>query len=92
LAATAAAGPDVLLAAVSPYEALAAGAAARQRRWSAHVHQTPEETELAAIRRSSETGLPYGGRSWIARLCRRLELDLTIRPRGRPRKPAGEEK
>ena len=45
------------------YEALAAYAAVRQRRWSAYVHQAPEEAELAAIRRSSETGLPYGERS-----------------------------
>jgi len=77
---------DPLLAATVPYEALAAGAAARQRRWSAYVHQTPDEAELAAIRRSNETGLPYGARSWVDRPCRRLKLDLTIRPRGRPRK------
>jgi putative transposase len=50
------------------------------------VHQTPDEAELVAIRRRRETGLPYGDRSWVERLCRRLNLDLTIRPRGRPRK------
>jgi putative transposase len=83
---------DILLAPTVPYEALAARAAARQRRWSAYVHQTPDENELAAIRRSSETGLPYGERSWVDRLCRRLKLDLTIRPRGRPRKPTPHEK
>lgn len=77
---------DPLLAPVVPYEALASRAATRQRRWSAYVHQTPGEAELAAIRRSAETGLPYGERSWVDRLCRRLKLDLTIRPRGRPRK------
>jgi hypothetical protein len=53
---------------------------------SSHVHQTPEEAELAAIRRSNETGLPYGGRGWVDHLCRQLKLDLTIRPRGRPPK------
>jgi putative transposase len=77
---------DPLLDPVPGYEALAKSAARRQRRWSAYVHQTPEEAELAAIRRSSETGLPYGERTWVDRLCRRLKLDLTIRPRGRPRK------
>jgi len=75
-----------LLDPVPAYEALARYPAARQRRWSAYVHQTPEEAELAAIRRSSETGLPYGESAWVDRLCRRLKLDLTIRPRGRPRK------
>jgi len=50
------------------------------------VHQAAEDGELAAIRRSTETGLPYGDRTWVDRLCGRLKLDLTIRPRGRPRK------
>jgi hypothetical protein len=48
----------------------------------------PEEGELAAIRRSSQTGLPFGRRGWAENLCKRLCLDLTIRPRGRPRKDA----
>ncbi|MGA2032927.1 MAG: transposase [Thermoguttaceae bacterium] len=77
---------DALLDPVVPYDALAAYPAVRQRRWSAYVHQVPEETELAAIRRSSETGLPYGAPDWVEHLCRKLKLDLTIRPRGRPRK------
>ena len=80
--------PDPLLDAVPGYEALAAYPAVRQRRWSAYVHQEPEEAELAAIRRSAETGLPYGEKGWVDRLCGRLKLDLTIRPRGRPRKNA----
>lgn len=69
------------------YEALAAYPAVCRRRWSAYVHQTPPEAELASIRRSSETGLPYGESSWVKRLAKRLNLDLTIRPRGRPKKP-----
>jgi putative transposase len=77
---------DPLLDAVTAYEALAAYPAVRQRRWSAYVHQTPDEAELAAIRRSNETGLPYGGRGWVDHLCKQLKIDLTIRPRGRPRK------
>jgi putative transposase len=82
---------DELLSPVVPYESLAAGAAARRRRWSAYVHQKPDDCELTAIRRSSETGMPYGERSWVDRLCRRLKLDLTIRPRGRPKKAQGNE-
>ncbi len=60
---------DPLLDPVAAYEALAAYAAVRQRRWSAYVHQTPEEAELAAIRRSSATGLPYGAKTWVDRLA-----------------------
>jgi putative transposase len=79
---------DSLLDRVEAYEALAVRRAARLRRWSAYVHQIPEEAELAAIRRSNETGLPFGESRWVDGLCRRLHLDLTIRPRGRPRKDA----
>jgi putative transposase len=82
---------DPLLTPVTSYEALAKTPAARRRRWSAFVHRTPAETELAAIRRSNETGLPYGEAPWVDRLCRRLKLDLTIRPRGRPRKETTDE-
>jgi putative transposase len=77
---------DPLIDSNTAYENLGAHASVRQRRWSAYVHKTPDANELAAIRRSSETGLPYGERSWIDKLCKRLKLDLTIRPRGRPKK------
>ncbi len=68
------------------YEEIAATPSARRRKWSAFVARVPEETELAAVRRSVETGLPFGTPAWLARLGKRLGLDLTIRPRGRPRK------
>lgn len=79
---------DPWLDRVEAYEMLAVQRAARLRRWSACVHQGPGEAELAAIRRSSATGLPFGESRWVARLGKRLHLDLTIRPRGRPRKEA----
>jgi REP-associated tyrosine transposase len=50
------------------------------------VHLPIEERDLAAIRRSSATGMPYGGEAWVQKLGKKLNLDLTIRPRGRPRK------
>ena len=70
---------DPLLDAVAAYEALAGYAAVRQRRWSAYVHAELEEVELAALRRSSATGLPYGEAGWVHHLATRLKLDLTIR-------------
>jgi len=81
---------EPLLDPVVGYQALSPYPAIRQRRWSAYVHQASEDGELAAIRRSTETGLPYGDRTGVDRLCGRLKLDLTIRPRGRPRKAAKE--
>ena len=83
---------DLLLDTVPAYDAFGIRPATRQQRWSAFVHKTPDADELAAIRRSGETGLPYGERSWGDRLAKRLKLDLAIRPRGRPRKAALNEK
>ncbi len=80
--------PDPLLDPIPAYDLLAAYAAVRSRRWSAYVHQVPPEAELAGIARANATGLPFGEASWVKRLAKRLNLDLTIRPRGRPRKPA----
>ena len=76
---------DELLDPLPEYEATAAYPAVRCRRWSAYVHQTPPDAEAASIRRSNETGLPLGESNWVKRLAKKLNLDLTVRPRGRPR-------
>ncbi len=68
------------------YDELSPYPAVRQRKWSEVVHRPLEEQTLASIRRSSGTGLPYGDPAWVERLAKKLNLDLTIRPRGRPRK------
>jgi putative transposase len=68
------------------YEAISPRAKVRERKWAEVVHLPIEAARLEAIRRSSATGLPYGDAAWVKRLAKRLELDLTIRSRGRPRK------
>jgi len=78
--------PDPLLDSLARYSGLGKSAKARQKRWSAYVHQRPTDDELKAIRHSTASGLPYGDSRWVKRLARKLNLDLTIRPRGRPRK------
>lgn len=78
--------PDPLVGPLVTYEQLASYAAVRQRRWAEKVHLPLEEATLEAIRRSSSTGLPYGSPTWVKRLAKKLDIDLTIRPRGRPRK------
>ena len=77
---------NTLLDRVVAYEGLAKSPAGRRRRWSAYVHQEPEESELAAIRHSTDSGRPFGSAVWLKKLGRRLQLDLAVRPRGRPRK------
>ncbi|HTU25127.1 MAG TPA: transposase [Pirellulales bacterium] len=82
---------DALLDRVAVYDELSKSAQNRQRRWAALVHRPMQESTLARLRRSVATGLPYGGDAWVHRLARRLELDLAIRPRGRPKKQAASE-
>ena len=67
------------------YEELSPLAKVRCRKWAEMVHRPIDEAVLNAIRRSNATGLPYGDEAWTNRLAKRLNLDLTIRPRGRPR-------
>ncbi len=75
-----------LISPLVTYDELSPYPAVRQRKWAEKVHLPLEERVAAAIRRSTETGLPYGDRTWVTRLAKRLDLDLVIRPRGRPRK------
>jgi hypothetical protein len=79
---------DGLLDPLAAYEALADSPALRRCRWSDFVHRATPEEELAALRRSTATGLPFGATAWVERLGATLGLDLNIRPRGRPRKAA----
>ncbi len=72
----------ITLPELSPYPAV------RQRKWAALVHRPFEESALGSIRRSNATGQPYGDPAWVEKLAQELDLDLTIRPRERPRKPA----
>jgi putative transposase len=43
------------------------------------------ETEQAAIQRSMQRGNPYGDSDWSDQTVRRLHLETTLRPRGRPK-------
>ena len=56
--------------------------------WLAWVNQPLTEEELSAVRESVVRGSPYGATVWRQRTARRLGLEFTLRPRGRPRKAA----
>jgi REP-associated tyrosine transposase len=68
-------------------ELLAAWPLARKANWVEHVNEPLTEAELAAIQRSVDRGRPYGAAAWSERAVRRLGLETTLRPRGRPKKP-----
>jgi putative transposase len=65
---------------------LAAWPLARKPGWMDHVNAPQTEAELAAVRRSIARGNPFGDESWSDRAVRRLGLESTTRPRGRPKK------
>ena len=54
------------------------------RAWRRHVQSPQSEAELAAVRRSVVRGVPFGETSWQQRTAKRLGLQSTLRPRGRP--------
>jgi putative transposase len=67
-------------------ELLSAWPLARRPGWAKHVNEPLTEAELRAVRRSVERGSPLGDESWSDRAIRRLGLESTVRPVGRPRK------
>lgn len=58
----------------------------RPRHWVNRVNRPDTAHELEVVRRSVQRGRPFGSESWQARIAKRLSLESTLRPRGRPRK------
>jgi len=58
----------------------------RLANWIEHVNKPLTTGELDAIRRSIRRGRPLGDSQWAENIARRLGLETTLRPRGRPKK------
>jgi putative transposase len=58
---------------------------ARLPGWVQRVNEPLSEKELNAVRRSAQRGRPLGDEGWVESIARRLNLESTMRPRGRPR-------
>jgi len=56
------------------------------RNWVDWVNQPQSAAELESLRRSVQRGRPYGSSSWVCMMVEALQLDSTLRPRGRPTK------
>ena len=56
----------------------------RPPRWADLVNDPLPSDHLAALRQSVARGRPFGDARWTARTARRLGLEHTLRPRGRP--------
>jgi putative transposase len=56
------------------------------RRWRQYVQSPETEAELAALRHSLVRGAPFDETAWQERTAKRLHLQTTLHPRGRPPK------
>ena len=54
--------------------------------WLQWVNRAQTESELATLRTMLERGSPYGTPHWQCLTARRLGIESSLRPRGRPRK------
>lgn len=70
----------------NPARWLADGPVLIPRNWRALLAGDERETELAVIRGCVQRGTPLGADDWVKRTAKRLGLQSTLNPRGRPRK------
>jgi putative transposase len=68
--------------------ALAAGPVPQPADWVRHVNEPQTEAEVERLRLSVQRGRPFGHDVWALEAARRLGVESSLRPRGRPRKPA----
>ncbi len=54
------------------------------RNWVQWVNRA-ETAELEALRRAVKCSSPYGRQGWVDQTVKKLNLEWTLRPRGRPR-------
>jgi putative transposase len=69
---------------------LAAWPLPRRPNWVKHVNSPQTEPEMQAVRRSIKRCSPLGDDPWTDRVVRKMGLESTLRPQGRPKKPTNE--
>jgi putative transposase len=57
--------------------------------WDKLVNQIEPEDQLDGLKNSINRGAPFGGSNWIMTTALRMNLESTLRPRGRPKKCTG---
>ncbi len=65
---------------------ISAGPVRVPERWNRLVNVLPGESVETAIANCVKRGCPYGSDTWNAMVTQKLGLQMTLRPRGRPRK------
>ena len=67
-------------------EILSAWPLARKRGWLKFVNQAISEKEQNALRKCIQRGRPFGDKDWSQLMIKKLGLESTVKPRGRPKK------
>lgn len=62
----------------------------RPRNWAAIVNQAQKPTEVLQIRASILRDRPFGTEEWTLITAAKMEIEYTLNPRGRPKKPDGQ--
>jgi len=57
--------------------------------WARRVNAAETAAETEALKLCIARGRPFGKPAWVKRMVKRLGLESTVRPRGRPRKDGG---
>jgi len=65
---------------------VSAGPVPRGKDWLRWVNEPETESELIALQESVTRDRPFGSQSWQEQTAKRLGLEHSLRPRGRPRK------
>jgi putative transposase len=58
----------------------------RPRAWLEIVNRAQTESELAALRHCVHRGCPYGDAEWATCTAKTLDIESSLRPRGRPKR------
>lgn len=58
----------------------------RPRAWVDYINAPQTEAELESLRQAVRRNSPFGNPNWQQSIAKRLGLQSTLRPRGRPRK------
>jgi len=67
------------------------GPVPRPAHWLRHVNEPQTEVEVERLRESLRRGRPLGSSVWMESTARRLGLEASLRPRGRPRKATADQ-
>jgi putative transposase len=73
-----------------PRPGLDLGPVPRPDGWLLHVNEPQTEAEVNRLRESLRRSRPFGSLPWMTQTARRLGLEATLRPLGRPKKDNAE--